>query len=96
MARFERYFKRKGWFGFGDEASLDPSSTQTDKEEKGNAKKLIMNWENSEGRYKLLADVALAWAITKALLPLRIVVSVWATPWFAGVLVRGQRIFTRK
>ncbi len=31
--------------------------------------------------------VATAWAITKALLPLRLILSVWATPWFARVAV---------
>lgn len=91
VARFERYFKRKGWFGFGDEA-VDASGSES----RGDTKKLITDWENADGRYKLLADVALAWAITKAILPLRILASLWATPWFAGVLVRGRRIFTRK
>jgi len=35
------------------------------------------------GRYRL----ATAYAITKALLPLRLIFSVWATPWFARVSV---------
>lgn len=30
---------------------------------------------------------ATAWAIVKALLPARLLVSVWATPWFARLVV---------
>lgn len=94
VRKFEKYFRRKGWFGFGAE---DPASMGAGSEGgSGDAKSLIMGWEGAEGKYKLLADVALAWAITKALLPLRIVGSLWATPWFAGVLVRGRSLFTRK
>ncbi|SPO06026.1 uncharacterized protein DNG_08715 [Cephalotrichum gorgonifer] len=91
---FERYFKRKGWFGFSAE---DATSIDTRPGEGGSTedtKRLITEWEGADGRYKLLADVALAWAITKVLLPARIVGSLWATPWFAGVLVRGRKLFS--
>ncbi|KAK5166463.1 uncharacterized protein LTR77_008006 [Saxophila tyrrhenica] len=36
-----------------------------------------------EGSVRLLVEIGTAWAITKALLPVRLVLSVWATPWFA-------------
>lgn len=36
-----------------------------------------------EGTSRVLVEVGAAWAVTKALLPLRLVVSVWGTPWFA-------------
>lgn len=32
---------------------------------------------------RLVVEIATAWAIVKALLPARLVVSVWLTPWFA-------------
>ncbi|GIZ47126.1 hypothetical protein CKM354_001022600 [Cercospora kikuchii] len=32
---------------------------------------------------RLVAELATAYAITKLLIPLRLIVSVWATPWFA-------------
>jgi len=35
----------------------------------------------------IVMDLAVGWAITKALLPFRLAFSVWATPWFAGVAV---------
>lgn len=40
-------------------------------------------WGRSEGGVKIVVEVATAYAITKALLPLRLVLSVWAAPWFA-------------
>ena len=36
---------------------------------------------------RIVIEVAAAYAITKALLPLRLMLSVWATPWFARVVV---------
>ena len=37
----------------------------------------------SESGLRIAVELATAYAITKALLPLRLAVSVWATPWFA-------------
>ena len=49
---------------------------------------------------RLVLEFATAYAATKALLPLRIIASVWATPWFArtvlGPIWRGTRKFFRK
>ncbi|KAK1761018.1 hypothetical protein QBC47DRAFT_368838 [Echria macrotheca] len=78
-ARFERYFKRRGWFGF----SSSPSSSSQD--EGGEVGK-------KGEKYRVVVEVAVAYAITKALLPLRIVGSLWATPWFAGVMGRVRRV----
>jgi hypothetical protein len=36
-----------------------------------------------EGGVRIVVELATAYAITKALLPLRLVISVWMTPWFA-------------
>ena len=44
-------------------------------------------WGLGESGVRILGEVATAWAITKALLPLRLILSVWATPWFARVAV---------
>lgn len=86
--RFEGYFRKKGWFGF----------------EKGEEKKqgdgeggdeVMRRWEGGEGRYRIVVEVALAYALTKVLLPVRVVGSLWATPWFAGVLGRVRRLVKR-
>lgn len=90
LARFERYFRRKGWFGFG-EGDGDGEADVAAAGEGG----ALDRWQK-DGRYKVVVEVALAYAITKALLPVRIVASLWATPWFAGVLGRLQMLVRRK
>lgn len=90
-ARFERYFTRKGWFGFGREDAGETAGGI--KGGDGNDDAAVMSWwEGSDGKYRIVVEVALAYAITKALLPARIVVSLWATPWFAGVMGRIRRL----
>ena len=37
-----------------------------------------------------------AYAITKLLLPARIMVSVWATPWFARTMIEPIKVTARK
>lgn len=91
-ARFERYFTRKGWFGFGREDGGEEAAGGI-KGGDGNDDAAVMSrWEGSDGKYRIVVEVALAYAITKALLPARIVVSLWATPWFAGVMGRIRRL----
>jgi len=95
MERFERYFRRKGWFGFTRE---EDRGTIEKEVEGGELERDRERGDEAGGRrYKVVLEVALAYAVTKALLPVRIVGSLWATPWFAGVLgrlkglVRGVR-----
>lgn len=96
VARFEKYFRRKGWFGFGGDdgttevAQADSSGSQAQSED------VMERWQSGEAKYKILVEVALAYAVTKVFLPVRIVGSVWATPWFAGVLLRIRTALTRK
>lgn len=88
MARYERYFRRKGWFGLGEE----------EYGAKGGEMEARVTKDGQDvhpaamGTYKIVVEAALAYAITKALLPARILGSVWATPWFAGVLLRLRRL----
>lgn len=92
VGRFERYFTRKGWFGFGGEGE-EGGKTEvgagagTEEGNKG-GKDVMERWESPDGKYRVVVEIALAYAITKVLLPVRILGSVWATPWFAGVLAR--------
>lgn len=87
LSRFEKYFSRKGWFGF------QPGDAEQDKREGVHA---FEKWQSGEQKYQILVEVALAYAITKAILPLRIIGSVWATPWFATMLLRMRGYFARK
>ncbi|KAG6302502.1 hypothetical protein E4U09_002768 [Claviceps aff. purpurea] len=86
ITRFEKYFSRKGWFGFRPE---DVERDQADGVD------VLESWDSGDDKYRILAEVALAYAVTKALLPVRIVYSVWATPWFAGVLFKLRTSLTR-
>ncbi|KKY37011.1 putative mitochondrial seryl-trna synthetase [Diaporthe ampelina] len=87
-ARFERYFTRKGWFGFGQDDGVE--AARGVKGDDGDAA-VMSRWQGSDEKYRIVVEVALAYAITKALLPARIVVSLWATPWFAGLMGRMRR-----
>lgn len=94
VSRFEKYFKRKGWFGFekeekGDDTAV-PSSDHHSTDE------VLQKVAGHDAKYKVLMDVALAYAITKALLPVRIIGSVWAAPWFARILLRTKKAITGK
>ncbi|KAF2021273.1 hypothetical protein BU24DRAFT_18055 [Aaosphaeria arxii CBS 175.79] len=91
VERFGKYFRKKGWIrsADADEADLEVQMRRRDKA-----------WNISEGGVRVVVEFATAYAITKMLLPLRIVLSVWGTPWFATRTViplmnRVKRIFGR-
>ncbi|KAK3308763.1 uncharacterized protein B0T15DRAFT_382743, partial [Chaetomium strumarium] len=89
VSRFERYFRRKGWFGFGEDEEGGGINGERNGAE---GEEVLRHWRDQGGaddpKYRVVVEIALAYTITKALLPVRIVASVWATPWFAGVLTR--------
>ncbi|KAK3325595.1 hypothetical protein B0H66DRAFT_529621 [Apodospora peruviana] len=91
-AKFERYFSRKGWFGFTTTEAQTQTQTSDDKE----VEQLQKYRESDDGKYRIAVEIGLAYVLTKALLPARIVVSVWATPWFAGVIARLRSFAMRK
>ncbi|KAK4542272.1 hypothetical protein LTR36_006925 [Oleoguttula mirabilis] len=65
--KFGRYLRKKGWISAEDD----------DEARSGRW------WGRGEGGVRVVVELATAYAITKALLPLRLVVSVWGTPAFA-------------
>lgn len=99
VQKFGRYFARKGWFGFGktekamhDGAQHDEGMTAEERVE--DVKK--EGWNVGESGRRILVEVATAYAITKVLLPARVILSVWATPWFARNVLGGlRRVFGR-
>ncbi|KAI3552167.1 hypothetical protein CABS01_06503 [Colletotrichum abscissum] len=88
----ERYFSRKGWFGFEAQDRGTMTGQLEGDGEVESTQDVLEKWQR-DGKYKVVVEVAMAWAITKALLPARILVSVWGTPWFAGVMGRGRGLF---
>jgi hypothetical protein len=92
VEQFGKYFKRKGWVRGEDvvEAEHEVELRRRDQ-----------LWNVGEGGARLIVEFATAYTITKALLPLRVMMSVWATPWFARtttlpVIARFKRLFSRK
>lgn len=88
--RFGRWLRKKGWVEDADVnvVAVDGSATEGDTKRERKGARLVL-------------EFATAYALTKALLPLRIATSVWATPWFArsvlGPLGKGARtLFGRK
>jgi len=93
VGRFERWFRRRGWFGF---EKTEPGKNGVVLETgEGEEQRLRELWERDR-RYRAVVEIALAYAVTKVLLPVRIGVSLWATPWFAGVMMRIKGLFARK
>ncbi|KAH6691333.1 hypothetical protein F5X68DRAFT_259413 [Plectosphaerella plurivora] len=108
-AKFARYFAKKGWFGLGEDAqaidatgdeaagqgrtSAGGSTSNGRRDASPSAYDTVGEPEAYEGQYKVVTEVAVAWLITKGLLPARILLSVWATPWFAGIMLRARSVF---
>lgn len=92
MSKFGRYFARKGWFGFSKEAieSSEIQSVPADtgkQDARGGIEGVERRWHVGEAGSRILIEVATAYAITKILLPVRIIFSVWTTPWTARVFI---------
>ncbi|MCJ1240056.1 hypothetical protein MMC14_008056 [Varicellaria rhodocarpa] len=88
MQKFGNWFQKRGWLGkVGEDGK--------------HLKKRGIWWGRGEGGVRMLVEVATAYALTKALLPLRLVFSVWATPWFARIAIipttnSFRKVFRRK
>jgi len=97
MERFGRWFRKKGWFGFGRGEGGDGAVDGEVVVSKTGKRERV--WNVGEKGSRILVEVATAYAITKVLLPVRILVSLWATPWFArtvlGVFGRLRKGKTR-
>lgn len=105
VKRYDKYFRRKGWFGLseGMDDELSSKISQENPKSKDNTH-MTLNEEKLDGRLenihggsqawgftsngtRIVVEVATAYAITKALMPLRLMLSLWLTPWFARVSV---------
>ena len=89
VKKFGRYFERKGWFGFSTSANPQPNPNDERGDGKVGIEEVEQKWHVGEKGSRILIEVATAYAITKVLLPVRVIASVWATPWFARVVLRG-------
>lgn len=67
VEKFGRWLRKRGWISEADDRASRSGRW----------------WTRGEGGVRIVTELATAYAITKVLLPLRLVISVWATPWFA-------------
>ncbi|PWY79625.1 hypothetical protein BO70DRAFT_254765, partial [Aspergillus heteromorphus CBS 117.55] len=67
------YLRKKGWV---EDADVDSANSAG-----------VVGGDNEGKGVRLILEVAAAYTIVKALMPLRVVVSVWATPWFARTVL---------
>ena len=96
LEKFERWLRKRSWI---DGESVDGViSATSDADSSGETKTHILTADNG---FRLILEFTTAYAITKALLPLRIVVTLWATPWFARMVIgpvsrSARQIFGRQ
>ena len=83
VEKFGRYFRRKGWIGAGEQEEAERRAKDGEDLTQIETTKGLKWWNRGEGGMRWVVEFATAYAIVKALLPLRIVVSVWGAPWFA-------------
>lgn len=87
VSLFGNYFRRKGWISSSDAENAKSAAEEGRAEELENKGKLSSMagkwWNRGEGGTRVVIEFATAYAVVKALLPLRLVLSIWGAPWFA-------------
>ncbi|KIW79408.1 hypothetical protein Z517_06020 [Fonsecaea pedrosoi CBS 271.37] len=88
VEKFARYFRKKGWITEKDEIRVEEET------QKGNAhsfeshKETVSRWFNrGESATRWVVEFATAYTLVKVLLPLRLLISVWGSPWFARIAI---------
>jgi hypothetical protein len=90
VEKFGNYFRRKGWLGTAEaEGNMGEDGSKS-------LGKRALWWGRGEGGVRIVVEFATAYAITKALLPARLAMSVWGTPWFARTVVVPMGRFARR
>lgn len=82
VEKFGRYARKKGWISDKEEQSVEEEIAQGHAAEIEEGKTSDM-FKRDQETTRWIVEFATAYAVVKALIPLRIVVSVWASPWFA-------------
>ncbi|KAM5481359.1 hypothetical protein McanCB56680_004259 [Microsporum canis] len=89
VRKFGKWLRKRGWVQEDvEDISIVNSGTSVSGEKtlQGQGSAAELTAKDNQGM-RLILEFATAYAITKALLPVRIVWSVWATPWFARTVV---------
>lgn len=86
VEKFGRYFRKKGWISERQEIEVEKRTR--DGEAGRFEKQNISKWFNrGEDATRWVVEFATAYAVVKVLLPFRILISVWGSPWFARLAV---------
>lgn len=102
VEKFGRYFKRKGWISGEEEQEAERLAERGDAGQvEGSEKKNTGKWwDRGEGGVRIVVEFATAYAIVKALLVPRLIISAWGAPWFAKWTVlpvmNGLKRITRR
>lgn len=104
VEKFGKYFRKKGWLGEEGKANRYKWWGRSE-----GGTRIVVECASPPLLALLPMNLALtksprfatAYAITKALLPLRLILSVWATPWFARVAIipltnAFRKLFSKK
>jgi len=83
VEKFGRYAKRKGWIAEGEKAEVERMAREGEVSRVEGSARMGKWWDTGEGGMRWVVEFATAYAVTKALLPIRLVLSVWGAPWFA-------------
>ena len=88
LARMERWFRRRGWLAAGDDERGGGAAKGQGGDEAGGGRVGATTGAATGGSAAaVVVELATAYALTKALLPLRLAASVAATPWVARTCV---------
>ncbi|KAF3479507.1 uncharacterized protein GIQ15_06483 [Arthroderma uncinatum] len=89
VRKFGKWLRKRGWVQ--EDAEDTPTSVggpATTNEKLGHSEDSAAELAAKDNQgLRLILEFATAYAITKALLPVRIAWSVWATPWFARTVI---------
>ncbi|RAK94240.1 hypothetical protein BO79DRAFT_2025 [Aspergillus costaricaensis CBS 115574] len=99
--KFGRWLRKKGWVEEVDVDTVAEEYGGDGAHHHGEAERSALSVQGEREGVRLILEFATAYLITKALMPARIVVSVWATPWFSRAVLsplgRGARgLFGKK
>ncbi|KIW29069.1 uncharacterized protein PV07_04912 [Cladophialophora immunda] len=88
VEKFARYFRKKGWINEKDEMEVEEEAKKGNAGRFENHKDTASRWFNrGESATRWVIEFATAYTLVKALLPLRLLVSVWGSPWFARIAI---------
>ncbi|KAI9791645.1 MAG: hypothetical protein M1816_003731 [Peltula sp. TS41687] len=76
VKKMDRWLRKRGWIGNADDDNNKPRR-----------KRWWNRWGKGHDGVRWAVELGAAWAVTKALLPVRILVSLWLTPAFARGVV---------